>query len=303
MTAALVVLAGLVLVAIPGICGPRFRLAGAEWARLAAASLAAGIAAIELGLVMLALPTVLRALHAAGFAAICERVLAPLAPGGDLLGWVAVGLASVVTIRAFRAGRCAQRDAHAARVEPWLGVHEQRGEYELVVLPTEQLLAVSVPATPPQILVSDGLVSRLEAEELEAVIRHEAAHHRFRHWRYSLLAVTLERALRPLPLVGRSTQALRTALEAWADEGAAGSLPHGRALVRRAIVTVAGMPGAPGALERARRLAHPTSARPLSLRVVAHGPVLFLAVGLLVLLSSWAVGVHHAVALAGYCPD
>lgn len=303
MTAALIVLAGLVLVAIPGICGPRFRLAGAEWARLAAASLAAGIAAIELGLFMLALPTILRALHAAGFASVCERVLVPLAPGGDLLGWVAAALSTVVAIRAFRAGRCAQRAAHAAQVEPWLGVHEQRGEYELVVLPTDHLLAVSVPATRPQILVSDGLVTRLEAEELEAVIRHEAAHHRFRHWRYSLLAVTVEQALRPLPLVGRSTQALRTALEAWADEGAAENLPHGRAIVRRAIVTVAGMPGEPGAVERARRLAHTTSARPLPLRLVAHAPILFLGVGLLVLLSSWSVGVHHAVALAGYCPD
>jgi hypothetical protein len=302
MTAALVALAGLVLVAIPGLCGSRFRLAGAEWARLAATSLAVGIAAIELGLVMLALPTILRALHAAGFAAICERVLISLAPGGELSGWFAAALAAFVAIRAFRAGRRAQRAARAARVEPWLGIHEPRGEYELVVLPTEKLLAVSVPATPPQILVSDGLVTRLEAEELEAVIRHEAAHHRFRHWRYSLLAVIVEQALRPLPFVANSSHALRTALEVWADEGAAGNSPHGRALVRRAIGTVAGTQGEPDAVERARRLAHATSARPLSLRLVAHGPVLFLGVALLVLLSGWAVGVHHAVALASYCP-
>ncbi len=61
--------------------------------------------------------------------------------------------------------------------------------------------------------------------------------------------------------------------------------------------------GEPNAIERARRLGHATSARPMPLRFMAHGPVLILGVGLLVLLSSWAVGVHHAVALAGYCPD
>jgi len=311
MIAALLVLAGFALVVLPGLIGPPLRLPAAEWARVAGASLLLGFAAIEIGLVLLALPTVLRALHAAGFASICERVLTPLAPGGDLLGWISGLVAMVIGVRAWRAGRRAYRNACAVEAEPWLGRHEDRGDFELVVLPTSRLVAVSVPAAQPQVLISDGLVERLDTDQLEAVIRHEATHHRFGHWRFSLLATSIERGLRPLPLVAKSSQSLRTALEVWADETAAGDSASGRALVRDAIVAVAGPVEDPQPhcasrrilRDRTRRLERGPAVRTVAFRLVIHAPALVLAMVSLALLTGWAVGAHHAAALTGYCPD
>ena len=311
MIAALLVVSGLALVVLPGLYGPGLRLPAAECARLGAASLLLGFAALELGLVLVALPTVLRALHAAGFASICENVLTPLAPGGDLLGWFSAGLAVVVGARALSSGTRAYRDACAVEIEPWLGRHEDRGEFELVVLPTQRLLAVSVPGAQPQVLISDGLCERLDSDQLEAVIRHEAMHQRFRHWRFLLLAISVERALFPIPLVKRSTRTLRTALEAWADESAAGDSASGRALMRRALVAVAGevedadprCAAKRVVRDRARRLERAPRPSPVVLRLAVHGPLLMLGVASLVLLTGWVAGAHHATALTGYCPD
>jgi hypothetical protein len=311
MIAALLVVAGLVLVVVPGLFVPSARIAAAESARLAASALLVGFVAVELGLTLLAFPTVLRGLHAAGFASICERVLTPLAPGGDLVGWLAAAAAIVVGGRAWHAGRRAYRDACAAEVEPWLGRHEDRGDFDLVVLPTARWLAMSVPGTQPQVLISDGLVAHLDAEELDAVIRHEAMHHRFRHWRYSLLSISVQRALSPIPLVGRSTRALQTALEEWADEAAAGDSTSRRALVRRAIVAVGGpiddvsSPGASRDVLRRRTGRLEQMPRPTAwpVRLAIHAPFLVLGITAVALLGSWAIGAHHAAGFAGYCPD
>lgn len=309
MIAALLALLGLTSIVLPGLLGTPRRSPAAEWARIAAASLLFGFVAFELGLVLLALPTALRALHAAGFAAICERVLAPLAPGGDLIGWGAAVVALVVGVRAWRAASRAQRNAQTVEAEPWLGRHEDRGDFEVVVLPTTELLAVSVPAPLPQVLISDGLIERLDGEQLEAVIRHEASHHRLRHWRFSLLAAAVEHGLRPLPLVTRTTDALRCALEGWADEVAAGDSPSGRAVVRDALVAVAGpideqARSKPKRVlrERAHRLEHGPFARTGALQFAVHAPVLVVALAAVVLLVVWTVGAHHAAAFTGYCP-
>ena len=311
MIAALLALLGLVLVVLPGVSGPPLRLPAAEWARLAGVALLLGFLAIEVGLTLLALPTVLRSLHAAGLASICERVLTPLSPGGEPVGWAAAVLAVVVGARAWRAGRRAHRRARGVEAEPWLGLHEDRGEFELVILPTPSLVAVSVPGPQPQVLISDGLVDRLDADQLDAVLRHEATHHRFRHWRFSFLAAAVERGLHPIPLVRRSTNALRTSLEGWADEVAADGSESGRALVRETLAAVAGpgsepVPGcssAPVVRARTRRLEYGAQSRSFALRVAVHAPVLTLGILGLVLVSGWVVGVHHAAALTGYCPD
>jgi len=310
MIAALLALLGLVLIVLPGLSRFPARLPAAEWARIAATSLLFGFIAFELGLVLLALPTVLHSMHAAGFAAICEKVLTPLSPGGDLVGWVAAIIAVVVALRAARAVRRARRNTSVVEAEPWLGRHENRGDFELVILPTPELLAVSVPAAPPQVLISDGLVERLDDEQLEAVIRHEASHHRFGHWRFSLLAAAVERGLWRVPLVARATESLRCALEGWADEAAAGDSPLGRSTVRDALVAVAGPIDDPvfheprrALRDRAHRLDRGPSARTFVLRFVVHAPVIVFAVTSVVLLVGWAAGAQHAAAVAGYCPD
>lgn len=310
MIAGLVVLVGLLLIVLPGLAGPSVRLPAAEWARLAGSSLLLGFAAVEVGLALVALPTVLRALHAAGIATICEHVLGPLFSGPDAVGWISASLAIVVGLRGALAGRSAYRKARANEIEPWLGRHVDHGDFELVVLPTSSLVALSVPAAPPQVLISDGLVDRLDSDQLEAVIRHEATHHRFRHWRFTLLATAVERALVPLPLVSRSTRSLRTALEAWADEAAAGRSASGRAVVRDAIVAVSGpvhsLPSRASQRdvdERTRRLEGVPDVGAFVLRAAMHAPVLMLGVAAVALLAGWVVDAHHATALAGYCPD
>jgi Zn-dependent protease with chaperone function len=304
MIAALLALLGFVLIVLPGVSGPPLRLPASEWARVAAAALLLGFVAFEIGLVLLAMPTMLRALHAVGLAEVCESVAGPVTPGGDVIGWFAFVLAALVAVRASSAWRRARRSTCVAEAEPWLGRHEDRGDFELVVLPTPELVAVSVPAAQPQVLISDGLVERLETEQLEAVIRHEAMHHRFRHWQFSLLATSIERSLRPLPGVVRSTRALRNALEEWADEGAAGDTVAGRAVVRDAIVAVAGpVDGAPESAvgNRARRLDRGPSGRTFALRILVHAPVLLLGMTLVALSAGWAAGAHHVTALVGYC--
>lgn len=310
MIAALLVLLGLVLIALPAFSRLPARLPASEWARIAAASLLLGFIAFESGLVLLSLPTVLHSLHAAGFAAICEKVLTPLAPGGDLVGWVAALAAFVIAMRAGFGVRRARRNTSFVEAEPWLGRHENRGDFELVVLPTRELLAVSVPAAPPQVLISDGLIARLDNEQLEAVIQHEASHHRFGHWRFSLLAAALERGLWPIPFVTRATDSLRCALEGWADEAAAEGSPGGRTTVRDALVAVVGPLDDPVSTtrkrafrDRARRLDSGPSPRTLALRFAVHAPVLVCAAVSVVLLVDWAAGAHHAAAFAGYCAD
>jgi len=96
--------------------------------------------------------------------------------------------------------------------------------------------------------------------------------------------------------VRKSTEVLRTALESWADEAAAGD-SAGRALVRRAIVALS------GSIDRRRRLAHSPARTTVGLRLATYAPLLILAVVSLGLLTGWVVGAHHAAALGGYCPD
>ena len=305
----LLILVALVMVVFPGIIGQPIRLRSAEWARAAATSLLVGFVALELALFLLALPTVLRAVDAAGFALICEHALAPIKAGGAEVGWVSLTLGVLIGTRGLHAGWRARRGARAVEVEPWLGLHEDRGDFELVVLPTTELLAVTVPSTKPQVVISEGLVQQLSPHELEVVLRHEEAHLRCKHWRYSLLASVVERALWPIPLVPQSTGTMRNALEAWADESAAGTSRSGRARVRSAMLTLAsrgGMPRLPrvthcGLRERARRLSGPASPTPIRVRLVVLAPLFVLGLTALMLLADWTAGAHHAVATTGYC--
>ena len=306
----LLILTASTMLVLPGIIGQPFRLRAHEWARAAAGSLLVGFVALEAALGLLALPTVLRFIDATRFATICDHALAPLAPGGPFLGWAALTLALVLGTRAGYAVWRARRVALQAEVEPWLGRHEDRGDFELVVLPTAELFAVSVRGTIPQVLVSEGLVQHLEPEELETVVDHEATHLRCKHWRFALLATAVERALWPAPLVARSTRSLRDALEAWADDGAVGRCDSRRASVQSAMFTVASNGGASRRPSsactvrlRARRLAAPARPTPLAVRAVVFAPILVLGLTLVVLLLDWTAGAHHAAAMAGYCLD
>lgn len=299
MIALLVVLVGAALVAAPGLLPTLRRISGVEWARVTSTSLLLGGLAIVGGLTLVALPTVLRSMDAHAAAALCEHLVTPFAPRNDFVGWSAAALALVISARALRGARRARADASAARVEPWLGRHEDRGAFELVVLPTDALVAVGVPVTPPQVVISDGLIARLDRTQLDAVIRHEAAHHAHRHWRFLVLAAGVDEGLGPLPFVRRSTAALRDSLEAWADDGAVAASGGSRVELHGAAEQLTTAVSAPA---RVRARIHRLEARSprwsIRARLLAYAPVLALSVLLVALTSAWLLHAEHAVAHA-----
>jgi hypothetical protein len=306
-------LVGVALLALPGLVRPLGRrLAPSEWARLCAAGLGGGAALLELTLLLYAAPTVLRAAGAPLLASVCERMLGPLVPGGEAAGWAAAAAAATLFALAVVGARRAVRERRTLWCESGLGQHHDYGTHELVVLPTPELVAVSVPGVPRgQVVVSEGLVDALEPGELDAVLRHEGAHLDHGHDRYLLLATTLEHTFAFFPPLRRSTAALRVTLERWADEEAAGPTAESRRLLRNALLDVtsalvaepyaAAFTSADTVLERIDALEH-RAPRPSRL---AHG-VLYLPGAALAAVSAyalltWSGDAQSVLAMAGTC--
>lgn len=304
---------GLALLALPGATRRLGRgLDPAEWSRLCSLALAAGAAVLELAVVLLAAPTVLRSVGVPALAAACERMLAPLTPGGPLAGWSAAALALALPGRSLLGVLRARRSYRTFRIEGWLGEHTTFGAHELVVLPTDEPLALTVDGYAPQIIVSEGLVAVLTGEELDAVLRHEAAHLRHHHQRPLLLATAVEHGFGFLPFVRRSAGTLRIALERWADEEAAGELGQERSTVRGALLgmtralvapaAVASFSAAETVMERLDALEaappHPSRWRRMALYV----PGVLLGGLVLLSLGTWAGEVRALLAMTGRCP-
>lgn len=305
----LLICIGWVLVAMPGIYGPAVRLRPASWTRAAAASLAVGAAAVEIGLVFLAVPSIIQLTGHHHVADMCHGLLGTLPFGAVPVGWLAAAAATLILIRAIVTLRDAHQRARSLVVEPWLGTHEDHGDFELVTLPTSQLLAMSVPGPTSQVVLSQGLVDHLGPDEVEAVIAHEACHHDSNHWRYTTLALVLERAMAPVPGVSRSTESLRTAVETWADDAAAQGSDARRAVLRRAIQRVAGadraatdsLPFAGRVRARLSRLDRPAHTPGLAQKLAALMPLAVLVGLTIALLGGSILGVHHAAALGPNC--
>jgi hypothetical protein len=103
----------------------------------------------------------------------------------------------------------------------------------LVVLADDEPYACAVPGWPGRIVVSRGLLHKLDPVGRRAVLAHEHTHLRERHDLHHL-AVTLAAAVNPLLL--RAPAALHLACERRADEVAARAVGH-RGSVARAITT------------------------------------------------------------------
>lgn len=118
------------------------------------------------------------------------------------------------------------------------------------VLESDEPVALAVPGRRDGgVLVSRGLLRRLDGPELAVVFRHEEAHLRHGHHRYLLvgaLTVAVLPFLRPLDA------RLRLALERWADEDTAKATGD-RILVARTIAKVA-LASTPGGGVEARGL-------------------------------------------------
>jgi Zn-dependent protease with chaperone function len=309
-------ISGLGLLALPGwIRRAGRRLHPAEWALLSVVAVAGGAAVVEASALLYAAPVLAESSGVPALAQLCRRMLGSLAPGGQVAGWMAATVA--LTLLALGAVGCtrARRAARQVRVERGLGRHDALGAHELVVLPTAHLVAVSVPpvdARPQrgQIVVSDGLVDALAPDELDAVLRHEAAHLEHGHHRHLLVASVVEHAFAWFPPARRSTAALRTALERWADEEAAETIGDRGAVRQALLVVTASLVASPSlaAFSAAETIGerldaldgdapHPRLAPHLLLYCpgAALGAVAALA------FVSWASGATAVLAMAGQC--
>ena len=189
-----------------------------------------------------------------------------LAPGGIIGSALSAMVLMVAVTRAVHAVRREQVGRRLARPDGWLGHHRRCTDHDLVVLPTDDLLAYSVEGDPPQVVVSWGLMARLDADLTRFVIEHERAHLRNGHRRALFVATVTEAVFGAMPFVTRSTATLRIALECAADEEAAGANTQHRNRVAAGMkrLTHELHPGACGIATlplRARRLLVPPAHR------------------------------------------
>jgi Zn-dependent protease with chaperone function len=309
----LLLVSALGLLALPGCARPLGRwLPPAEWARLCAGLLLVGGVALEAGLIVLGGPTALRLAGLEAVADLCEHLLGALAPGGAPLGMAAAMTALLLAAAAGRSVALTCHSRRVLRIEPGIGWHGEFCGHDLVVLPSEELVAFSAGGRPAQVVVSRRLVEILADDELAAVLRHELAHVHCRHDRYLLLARVIEQSLGLLPFVQRSTRALRCALERWADEDAAGGGGRGRESVRAALIRVIEAIATPDVaafvspgtvVERLEALqAAPASGLSPARRFVVYLPALLLV---LLAVATLEGTVEHVAVLgmfAGLCP-
>lgn len=275
-----VIALGWALLALPGLARSKLsRLDPGPWTRLAVWSLGVGVGLIAVGLLAMAAPTLLEGVGAHHLAALCRDLLHDLLAGGHVGGAIAAVVFSVVTFRFLFGWQRLRRWRRSAMIEPWVGSHRTLADFELVVVPTRQLIAFTVGGTGRQVVVSEGLVAALTGDELSMVIRHELAHLAGRHHWHLGFAAVVEAAFGWLPRVKSSIQVLRLGVERWADEHAAGTAPGPRKVLRSALLAAAGcspQPGAAGlgaveiAAERLRALeAAPSPESPRWLRLGA----------------------------------
>jgi hypothetical protein len=309
IVAAVGALALLVLPAVAWRVGRR--MPPREWARVVVACLVSGAVGLELALGLLAAPTVLRALGVRELAAACQRTVGNLAPGGPGIGWLATACAIVIPVLVARGIWRAVRARRGLHIEPALGAHQPFSSCDLVVLPTERLLAMTLPGRPAQVVVSRGLIESLSPDALDAVLRHEETHARCHHHRHVLVAATVDAGFGRLPLVRNSTAVLRLALERWADEDAATVSASGRDQVRDALAqvgtallahpAVAAFSTEATLVERLDALASPPEPPTLAQRLTVYGHAAVFATVAAAGLGLWISEARMMLAMSGLC--
>lgn len=207
----------------------RASLEPSEWARINATSLISAVVLFEVALVVCATPIILALLHGGH--------QKHFFPGGMFAGYVSLIAAVAVPVSVFIGIRRLVVTRRVLRADPWLGEHHLVDGVDVVTLPTRTELAFSLPGTPPQIVVSQGLVDVLTEDELRVVILHEAAHIQCHHSRYLLVVAALAPLfghIRPLRV---SLNTLELSIECWADAVAAPT-SEDRQSTRSALLTL-----------------------------------------------------------------
>lgn len=308
---AILALAGLALVALPGRCHVLGRrLTPHMWVRLCAAALIIGGITFEIGLLLYSLPSTIRILQISKLTTACERMLSFLAPGGPIAGWTALVIAAIVAILGLRGWSTGRSARFAARTECWIGDRLLLGDHRVVIVSTDEIVAFSVDGDPGQIIVSRGLVAALTDDEFTLVLAHESAHLDRRHYRPLALAGVLSAALSFFPPVGQSVTALRTALERSADEIAANAVEGGRVLLGQALrqitATAVGIERAAFSsvdtvIERLEALDAPLAQLTWASRAALYTPGIVIGAVLAVGFSSWVSAFGMLVEMASHC--
>jgi Zn-dependent protease with chaperone function len=300
-------LVGLLLLWFPGLAASRSRRFPAhEWASVAFLSVVVGSVALVVGLVLTAEPLMQSALTSSEID-YCRDALAPFAGGSAVLSLLASGAAIVVTTRMISTAVRSRRATRHARIEPWLGEHSERQGFELVVVPTEALLAYGVPGADPQVVLSEGLRATLTPRELDAVLAHEAAHLRLHHPKMLTLLSCIESGFGGVPLVRGSITQVRSALEFWADAAAEAEYTVTIHTLCAALVGVtasapAATPTMPAAArDRMHRLRRRPAPRPALVRALLYAPVALLTLVVATSALGWFTDAHHALALGAPC--
>src|SRR6266542_3285528 len=273
------------------------------------------LSALGLLVVLVATPTVMRAVGLGEIADLCRQALGRLIPGGAPVGWAALVVAAVVPVLAGREVLRMRRDRRLVKSGLALGECLAHHGHALLVVPSDRMVAFSVPGPAPQVVVSRRLARELTDSELTAVLHHELAHLDNQHHHYLLLASVVEGSLGLLGPVRRSAAALRAALERWADEQAALASAGGRASVRSALLRVAAaMAGVDPRLtsflsastmaERIEALqAEPPARSVLPRRLSVYVPAALLLLGAPVLVGAILGQADVLHDLAGICPS
>jgi len=236
--------AGLGLLALPTLLRRLGRhLQPVRWSALCTIAMAGGASLVIGSGLLSSLSTVLRGVGLPKVAQACDAMLGHLVPSGSVLALTALAVTASALVLGVRAVQHSHRAAKRSWVEPTVGIRLQRhGSFETVLLDDARPGAVSVPGTtgrPSQVLLTTGLFDALSRPEVDLVCAHEEAHLRLAHHRYLALATAVEQAMWFWPPAKASAQALRLALERWADEAAAGSKPLARSRLRSALLMVA----------------------------------------------------------------
>lgn len=312
--AALVVVLGIGVVALPGLLARLGRqLNPKEWTYLSAIAIAGGMVLVEGGLLLLAAPTLLRAVGVPALANACERLLSPVvATESPIAGWTAaaaaVGLGAALT----RALVVARRLRSRLAGDLWLGERDRIGTCDVVVLPLGVPFAAALEGDDPCIVLSRELRDSLPSDQLEAVVAHEAAHLAARHGRFLVLAAAHEQTLgRVLAPLKPSASSLRLAVERWADEDASAGSPQRRQALLSALLGIAHahvalplatLTDATTVITRIEALGRPPSRPRLGIRLAAYLPGSMLGAGAVAALGTWTGQVHMLLSMTGRCP-
>lgn len=306
-------LAGLVLIALPGICSKSGRsLKPAEWARTSLGCLGAGWLLIEITALLYAVPSMLTYVGGSHLDAFCDRMIEQFAPGGPAAVIVTGVIAAVLPALAIRTVSQMRRSRLTVVSEAASGKHSTHAGYDVITLLITDPIACSVRSATPQILISTGTSECLSSDQLTMVLDHEAAHLDHRHQAYLTVSGIIDRTLGWLPFVHNSTAEVRLAVERWADEAASETPGAQRQTLRDALAAVAMTMIAPGIAglssmdtlaARLTALNLPTARPTRKIRLAAYLPSVLTMVGVAVALFLCRTQVLMMLAFIGHCAN